>query len=153
MKALLGLALVIGSLVAQGSVARAESASVCGTLKEYRPFTPTAPGSITVGAEQYAIATGATQSLSAGTTTVGTNVCLTGTWQPSQTVGRELSAFTLTLAVSQTPGSLPSTSTADDPIGPQASALSLLLAFLVVATGLGALWARRRTSFLHYSER
>src|SRR2546430_9147760 len=90
----LGLAL----LVLAGSPAAADSVNVCGALAEYRAPTSTVPGSITVGSEQFAISTDAKQDTAPGTTTVGAQVCLTGTWVMSQTVGRNLTDFQLRAA-------------------------------------------------------
>lgn len=57
-----------------------------------------------------------------------------GTWQASQMVGRELSGFFLTVASSQAPAELPSTSTG--PASPIPLAALLAVAALVVIGGL-----------------
>ena len=134
MKALSFAGLLSIALIAQAGVAAAETANVCGQLREYRPPTATAPGSVTVSAEQFAIASNAKQTTAAGATWVGAKVCLVGTWQASQTVGRELSDFSLTVASSQAPAALPSTSTG--PASPVPLAALLAAAALAVVGGL-----------------
>lgn len=135
--------LVIASLVAlatlgTAALALADSVNVCGPLREYRAATATAPGTLTVGTEQFAISSDAKANVASGATTVGTNVCLAGTWQPSQTVGRNLTDFSLTVqsttTTAPTSSTLPSTSTSPitAPVGGLPTGIIVLAAALAV---------------------
>ena len=148
MKALVVASLVTLTTLGTSAIALADSVNVCGPLREYRAATATAPGSVTVGAEQFAISSDAKANVASGATTVGTNVCLTGTWQASQTVGRNLTDFTLTVqtaaTTAPTSSALPSTGTiptagplAGIPVG------ILLLAGALAILLVGALAKRR----------
>lgn len=84
------LGLIVTLLVGASTAAAAQTAAnVCGTMTEYRAPSATLPGSITVGPEQFAIDSRATIDMS-GDARLGSAVCLTGTWQMSQTIGRVL---------------------------------------------------------------
>lgn len=133
-----GIGSALALTLALSSSAAAETASVCGPLREYRAPTATAPGSITVGSEQFAISSTAQQNIASGTTTPGTNVCLRGTWVMSQTVGRNLTEFTLTLQQAVSPS--PAATTAPLPsIGTASNGTSDLPLLAAIAAGLSAL--------------
>jgi len=90
MRQLLVAGLALALMLGASTSAEAQTATnVCGMLVEYRAPTATMPGSITVGPEQFAIDSRATIDMSSDTR-IGSLVCLTGTWQRSQTVGRVL---------------------------------------------------------------
>jgi hypothetical protein len=136
-----------------GMVASAESANVCGTLNELRMPTTNVAGSVVVGAERFAIATNARRTMDPAAK-VGTQVCLTGTWIGSQTVGRELSDFTLApqrLATAApttgaSVGTLPSTTTTSNSAAPDQTVAVLLIALLVILAlgGVGFALSRLR---------
>src|SRR5687767_6559996 len=89
---------VLVTAAAFAGIAAAETGGtpvhICGTMTEYRAPTQTQPGSITVAGEQFAISSDARQNVSPNAT-VGSDVCMTGTWFPSQTVGRNLTELTV----------------------------------------------------------
>jgi hypothetical protein len=107
---LFAILLALASAV-QSTLALADSVNLCGALREFRAPTATLPGSVTVGSDQFAISPAATQNVGSGATTAGTNVCLTGTWQMSETVGRNLSDFALVVQRSSPQQNLPTTGT------------------------------------------
>jgi hypothetical protein len=158
-------AITAGALVAlalSASAYAAETVHVCGALQAYRPVTPTAPGTPTIGGHQSqpGIITVAGQSFAIVEETnlsgdplkpIGSQVCLDGTWTPSDiiTPGRILNTGTLTGAPASTAapraappaGTLPNTSTSGGDLTG-----FLLLGGLVVLGGLGlAASTRRRT--------
>jgi hypothetical protein len=89
---------VLFTAAAFAGIAAAETGgtpvNICGRMTEYRAPTQTQPGSITVAGEQFAISSDARQNVSPNAT-VGSDVCMTGTWFPSQTVGRNLTELTV----------------------------------------------------------
>ncbi len=133
------LLIAASALLLLGTSAAAESANVCGVLQEFRAPTAVQAGTVVVGSERFAIATNARQDIGPGASSIGATVCLTGTWQPSQTVGRELSDFRLIVQgpASTAPArtSLPSTSTLPSTGTDTNAVLLLALAALV---GVGA---------------
>ena len=142
--ALIACALALASPLASTAAAQTGTpVNVCGTMTAYRPATSIAPGQITVGGEQLAIDSNARQNISPDAR-VGSEVCLTGAWIMSQTVGRTLVEVTVvprsqTAAprspTPATPSQLPSTSAA--PATPQRDPLPLVV--LLSVAGLAAL--------------
>lgn len=107
--------------------------NICGRLTELTRPTQIATGFITVAGERFAISSGARQNISPAAT-VGSDVCLTGSWLMSQTVGRNLSDLTV---VPRATGQLPSTATADEPTWPRGAGAVLFVTILTAAALVG----------------
>ena len=142
--------LIVALLTAFAGFAAAETGgtpvNVCGRMTEYRAPTQTQPGSITVAGEQFAISSDAKQNVSSSAT-VGSDVCLTGTWFASQTVGRNLTELTVTPRTATPTGasgpvSLPSTTTAPSAAASDTQTGALLVLALALA-GLALIFLAR----------
>ncbi len=155
--AMLGVgAIVITFLLGAAALAQSgTSVNVCGVMTEYRAPTQTQPGTVTVGGEQFAISSDARQNVSPAART-GTDVCLTGTWVMSQTVGRNLIEVTIVPrsatatatalpTLQTTPQSLPSTTASPASNGSGTLAL-LAIAGVAALAGASTLLLRTRRS-------
>ncbi len=138
MRSLVLAGLLLSALPFTAEAQSGTPVNVCGTLTAYRAAAAPLPGEVVVAGERFAISTDAARQNVHPAARAGTDVCLTGTWVMSQTVGRNLIDMTLAPRSAQ----MPSTATAATPSA--SSAVEIPVAAALVGLAVVAIVATRR---------